>query len=304
MQGRRLQRGPRRSPPPARWSTPPGGTLGSRRAVWVSRERDRAAPVDPAWDPQGIIVTPSACLPTGRRWPWTLPGTGRRDIWVKQLPSGPFSRITFGDTASVRPVWSPDGRDGLLHHRSGRLRRRPVYAAPGRRDRRRQPGAQRRVARLRPGRAVARRPLAACSGAPRPGPAAPTSSGFSGGRHDTGAPGGLSRRRSCSRHSRPTGTGWRTLERVGDGRGLRPAVPRDRVGQVAGVHRRRHRARSGPRAAASCSTSTARARWCRPRSGRVPPSRWASSGRCSRRPVTRARAGPVLLPSARTTGGS
>jgi Tol biopolymer transport system component len=27
------------------------------------------------------------------------------------LPDGPFSRITFGDTSSVRPSWSPDGRE-------------------------------------------------------------------------------------------------------------------------------------------------------------------------------------------------
>ena len=45
---------------------------------------------------------------------------GRRDIWVKQLPEGPFSRITFGDTSSVRPSWSPDGRDVLyVSDRSG-----------------------------------------------------------------------------------------------------------------------------------------------------------------------------------------
>jgi eukaryotic-like serine/threonine-protein kinase len=35
---------------------------------------------------------------------------GKDNIWVKQLPAGPFSRITFADTASVRPSWSADGR--------------------------------------------------------------------------------------------------------------------------------------------------------------------------------------------------
>ena len=45
---------------------------------------------------------------------------GRRDIWVKQLPEGPFSRITFGDTSSVRPAWSPDSREVLyVSDRSG-----------------------------------------------------------------------------------------------------------------------------------------------------------------------------------------
>ena len=45
---------------------------------------------------------------------------GKSDIWVKPLPTGPFSRITFGDTASVRPAWSPDGREVYyIQDRSG-----------------------------------------------------------------------------------------------------------------------------------------------------------------------------------------
>jgi Tol biopolymer transport system component len=43
----------------------------------------------------------------------SLSRNGRRDVWVKALPSGPFSRITFGDTGSTRPVWAPDGRSLL-----------------------------------------------------------------------------------------------------------------------------------------------------------------------------------------------
>ena len=86
-----------------------GGTLGSRRVVWVSREGG-ITPVDHAWDPQGVIE--SAYLsPDGKSVAVGLQRDGRRDIWVKRLPDGPFSRITFGDTSSVRPAWSPDGRD-------------------------------------------------------------------------------------------------------------------------------------------------------------------------------------------------
>jgi eukaryotic-like serine/threonine-protein kinase len=45
---------------------------------------------------------------------------GRRDIWVKRVPDGPFSRITFGDTSSVRPAWSLDGHEVLyIVDRSG-----------------------------------------------------------------------------------------------------------------------------------------------------------------------------------------
>ncbi len=39
----------------------------------------------------------------------TTPGTGL-DIWVKQLASGPFTRLTFSGR-DRRPAWSPDGRE-------------------------------------------------------------------------------------------------------------------------------------------------------------------------------------------------
>jgi serine/threonine-protein kinase len=95
-----------------------GGTLGSRRAAWVSRE-GQVTPVDSGWDPQGVIGSQSLS-PDGKALAVTLTRDGRRDIWVKQLPSGPFSRITFSDTSSGRPAWSADGRDVLyVADRSG-----------------------------------------------------------------------------------------------------------------------------------------------------------------------------------------
>ena len=78
-----------------------GGTQVSRRAVWVSMEGG-VTPVDPGWDPQGVIESASLS-PDGKSIAIGLSREGRRDIWVKQLPDGPFSRITFGDTSSVRP---------------------------------------------------------------------------------------------------------------------------------------------------------------------------------------------------------
>jgi serine/threonine-protein kinase len=103
-----------------------GGTLGSRRAVWVSREGG-VSPTDPAWDPQGVIESASLS-PDGKALAVGLTREGRRDIWVKQLPEGPFSRITFGDTSSVRPAWSPDSREVLyVSDRSG-SGVGPVYA--------------------------------------------------------------------------------------------------------------------------------------------------------------------------------
>jgi Tol biopolymer transport system component/tRNA A-37 threonylcarbamoyl transferase component Bud32 len=103
-----------------------GGTLGSRRAVWVSRE-GVASLVDPTWDPQGVIAS-ATLSPDGKAVAVDLSRDGRRDIWVKRLPEGPFSRITFGDTSSVRPAWSADGRDVLyITDRSG-SGVGPVYA--------------------------------------------------------------------------------------------------------------------------------------------------------------------------------
>ena len=95
-----------------------GGTLGSRRAVWVSRE-GLATPVDPEWDPQGVLAS-ATLAPDGKAIAVALLRDSGRDIWVKRLPNGPFSRLTFGDTASGRPSWSADGRDVLyISDRSG-----------------------------------------------------------------------------------------------------------------------------------------------------------------------------------------
>ncbi|HXY32566.1 MAG TPA: protein kinase [Gemmatimonadaceae bacterium] len=79
-----------------------------REAIWVTRAGE-ATPVDPQWKPDGTINT-IALSPDGKQIALELVKT-KSDIWVKQLPAGPFSRITFGDTANMRPSWSPDGRN-------------------------------------------------------------------------------------------------------------------------------------------------------------------------------------------------
>ena len=85
-----------------------GGSIASRRVVWVNRE-GIASSVDSTWDPQGAINS-VALSPDGRALAVGLVRDDKEDIWVKQLPRGPFSRITFGDTGHVRPAWSADGR--------------------------------------------------------------------------------------------------------------------------------------------------------------------------------------------------
>jgi serine/threonine-protein kinase len=103
-----------------------GGSVGSRRAAWVSRE-GIASPVDPAWEPQGLINS-VALSPDGKALAVGLERDGKQAIWVKQLPVGPFSRIIFGDTGGVRPSWSADGHSVLFLSDLGGNGAGPVFA--------------------------------------------------------------------------------------------------------------------------------------------------------------------------------
>jgi Tol biopolymer transport system component/tRNA A-37 threonylcarbamoyl transferase component Bud32 len=88
-----------------------GGSSASSVPFWVDRD-GKATPVDPAWDPQGTLESVSLS-PDGKALAVTLNRLAAQDVWVKQLPSGPFSRITFGDNARFRPTWTADGRSLL-----------------------------------------------------------------------------------------------------------------------------------------------------------------------------------------------
>jgi serine/threonine protein kinase len=85
-----------------------GGSSASTSAYWVTRE-GATTPVDSGWDPQGLLNS-VALSPDGKTLAVGLLRGADNDVWVKQLPNGPFSRITFGDTAQFRATWSADGR--------------------------------------------------------------------------------------------------------------------------------------------------------------------------------------------------
>jgi serine/threonine-protein kinase len=85
-----------------------GAAARARRPVWVSREGLETG-IDSTWEPQGTIGS-AALSPDGRALAVDLQQSGVSSIWIKQLPVGPFSRLTFGDTANLRPTWTPDGR--------------------------------------------------------------------------------------------------------------------------------------------------------------------------------------------------
>ena len=85
-----------------------GGTAAVNSVWWVNRD-GTAAQIDSTWDPQGNINT-LALAPDGRSLAVAVLRSAAQDIWVKQLPVGPFSRITFGDTVHFRPTWAADGK--------------------------------------------------------------------------------------------------------------------------------------------------------------------------------------------------
>ncbi len=87
------------------------GTNSNETLVWVDRA-GAMTPVDTAWhDPE---LEAYALSPDGARLAITISssdaGTGRVDIWVKQMDAGPLSRLTFGGDGNEAPAWTADGR--------------------------------------------------------------------------------------------------------------------------------------------------------------------------------------------------
>jgi serine/threonine-protein kinase len=85
-----------------------GAAARARRPVWVTREGLEIG-IDSTWEPQGTIGS-ATIAPDGRSLAVDVVQNGVSSIWIKQLPIGPFSRLTFGDTANLRPTWTTDGR--------------------------------------------------------------------------------------------------------------------------------------------------------------------------------------------------
>ena len=87
------------------------GGGGIFEAVWVTRSGD-VAPVDPGWrfdgSPEGDFGL--RLSPDGARLAVSPMVEGNVDIWIKQLPDGPFERLTFDNEAETDPAWSADGQ--------------------------------------------------------------------------------------------------------------------------------------------------------------------------------------------------
>ena len=86
--------------------------------VWVDRS-GRVEPVDSSWQVNTGGTYGSGDVPVG--WGLALSPDGRRiavtqltdlgtDIWIKQLPTGPVSRLTLHAAEDRAPEWTRDGR--------------------------------------------------------------------------------------------------------------------------------------------------------------------------------------------------
>jgi len=89
-----------------------GATENAYEVVWVDRS-GRATPVDTGWR---FHVTAAgnnhgwALSPDGSRLAIGLLTDAGDDIWVKQLPRGALSRVSYDPAPEYRPRWTRDGR--------------------------------------------------------------------------------------------------------------------------------------------------------------------------------------------------
>ena len=87
-----------------------GGVGRLTTPVWVERD-GTAREIQPGWRTQGDFPSSSLSLsPNGDRLAISIAGSElTTDLWVKQLDTGPLSRLTFKGTRNLRPTWSRDG---------------------------------------------------------------------------------------------------------------------------------------------------------------------------------------------------
>ena len=258
------------------------GGSGIRWCGWTGRATQR--PVDSAWTfrlTQNAGNVGWALSPDGTRLAIGLNTDSGDDIWIKELPAGPLSRLTFDSTDDSRPRWTPDGRSVMYvpsHDRAA-----PAARRRDGRHRDRSQVHRRRNDRRSP--QLARRPLAGVPQGRGDGRSSAGGTSSASGRAWTArpcrswpSPAWTSRRPRCRR----TGSGSPTCP-------TRPAATRSTCapsppptaasGRSPPTAARR---RSGPTAAASSSSWTASATWWSPPCRAAPPSSSAPAASSSR----------------------
>ena len=110
-----------------------GSGTGSRgvEAVWVTRD-GVASLVDSSWSFVEAGGGGVALSPTGDRLAVAAVASGGEDIWIKQLPAGPFTRLSFIGV-NGRPFWTADGRSVayMTHKETGELNDLVMQRADG-----------------------------------------------------------------------------------------------------------------------------------------------------------------------------
>ncbi len=76
--------------------------------VWADAD-GTVVPVDPAWGSQNLAAPALSPDETRIAVP-IIDGAGNVDLWVKELPAGPLTRLTRGGGQATHPKWTPDGR--------------------------------------------------------------------------------------------------------------------------------------------------------------------------------------------------
>ena len=90
---------------------------GSAEVVYVTRQ-GLATTVDSGWTGNFQTV---ALSPNGRQLAVSMLEGREHQVWIKQLPEGPLSKLTFDGTENYRPAWTPDGSSvGFISNHSGR----------------------------------------------------------------------------------------------------------------------------------------------------------------------------------------
>jgi len=89
---------------------PGAANAAAGEAVWVTREGvvtafTPALSISPSGPRRGLALSPD-----GTRLAIDIVGPRSVDIWVKQLPAGSFSRLTFDGTDNFRPSWTADSK--------------------------------------------------------------------------------------------------------------------------------------------------------------------------------------------------
>jgi len=83
-----------------------GGSGSKNRMVWTDRAGKELEEAGPPADYGQVSLSPD-----GKKLAYELldPDAGTEDIWVQDLGRPGRTRLTFGQTNELRPVWSPDG---------------------------------------------------------------------------------------------------------------------------------------------------------------------------------------------------